>query len=79
MDEGREEVGAPAASWRLYVSDFQQMPERPKEPPFVTRVFLRSHGMYGTPLPLRLHAASCIVNCHHSVQKSFLARRCIGS
>jgi hypothetical protein len=27
-----------AASWRLNVSDFQ-MPERPKEPSFVTRVF----------------------------------------
>ncbi|CAD6232473.1 unnamed protein product [Miscanthus lutarioriparius] len=35
-------MAGPAASWRLNVSDFQ-MPERPKEPPFVTRVFLRSH------------------------------------
>ncbi|CAO2209120.1 unnamed protein product [Urochloa humidicola] len=38
-----EEMAGPAASWRLNVSDFQ-MPERPKEPPFVTRVLLRSHG-----------------------------------
>ncbi|RLM91614.1 metal tolerance protein 7 isoform X1 [Panicum miliaceum] len=55
MGEGREEGAAappagqmaagPAASWRLNVSDFQQMPERPKEPPFVTRVLLRSHGV----------------------------------
>ncbi|CAL4951245.1 unnamed protein product [Urochloa decumbens] len=54
MGEGKQEVGGspaaageemagPAASWRLNVSDFH-MPERPKEPPFVTRVLLRSHG-----------------------------------
>nr|CAB3476431.1 unnamed protein product [Digitaria exilis] len=36
-------MAGPAASWRLNVSDFH-MPERPKEPPFVTRVLLRSHG-----------------------------------
>jgi len=62
MDEDREEVGAPAASWRLYVSDFQQMPERPKEPPFVTRVFLRSsHGSapYPTPQLAPLLCQSC--------------------
>jgi hypothetical protein len=41
----------PTASWRLNVSDFH-MPERPKEPPFVARVFLRSHGTYGHPLLL---------------------------
>ncbi|KAL6627509.1 hypothetical protein ACP70R_031235 [Stipagrostis hirtigluma subsp. patula] len=46
--EGGKEKAAPAmegqhaASWRLNVSDFH-MPERPKEPPFVTRVFLRGH------------------------------------
>ncbi|KAL6848245.1 hypothetical protein ACP4OV_022373 [Aristida adscensionis] len=48
-DEEKAAVAAagmegPPASWRLCVSDFQ-MPERPKEPPFVTRVFLRGHGM----------------------------------
>ena len=43
-----EGMAGPAASWRLNISDFH-MPERPKEPPFVTRVFLRSHGTYGTP------------------------------
>jgi len=41
-------MAGPAASWRLNVSDFQ-MPERPKEPPFVTRVFLRSHGTAPAP------------------------------
>ncbi|TKW13235.1 hypothetical protein SEVIR_5G086900v4 [Setaria viridis] len=41
--EAGEIAAGPAASWRLNVSDFH-MPERPKEPPFVTRVFLRSHG-----------------------------------
>ncbi|TVU22085.1 hypothetical protein EJB05_31764, partial [Eragrostis curvula] len=52
--EGTEaaEMAGPAASWRLNVNDFQ-MPERPKEPPFVTRVFLRGHGMC-TSLLLRL-------------------------
>ncbi|CAO2198820.1 unnamed protein product [Urochloa humidicola] len=59
MGEGKEVGGSPAAatggemagpagSWRLNVSDFH-MPERPKEPPFVTRVFLRSHGMLHPP------------------------------
>ncbi|KAL5227594.1 hypothetical protein ABZP36_015859 [Zizania latifolia] len=38
-------AAAAAAGWRLNVSDFQ-MPERPKDPPFVTRVFLRSLGMF---------------------------------
>lgn len=42
----------PTASWRLNVSDFH-MPERPKEPPFVARVFLRSHGTYSQPPPIR--------------------------
>jgi hypothetical protein len=42
----------PTASWRLNVSDFH-MPERPKEPPFVARVFLRSHGTYGHLRPTR--------------------------
>jgi hypothetical protein len=36
-------MAGPAASWRLNVSDFQ-MPDRPKEPPFATRVFLRGHS-----------------------------------
>lgn len=44
-EEGKAaaEMAGPAAAWRLNASDFQ-MPERPKEPPFVTRVFLRGHS-----------------------------------
>ena len=65
MGEDREE-GA-AASWRLNVNDFQQMPERPKEPLFVTRVFLRSsHGgsaLYPTPqlAPLLCQSSNIII------------------
>ena len=64
MGQDREEgaAGEMAASWRLNVNDFQQMPERPKEPPFVTRVFLRSsHGSapYPTPQLAPLLCQSC--------------------
>ncbi|KAG8053561.1 hypothetical protein GUJ93_ZPchr0001g33194 [Zizania palustris] len=41
-ERAAEEASA-VAGWRLNVSDFQ-MPERPKDPPFVTRVFLRCLG-----------------------------------